>query len=107
MSQPIMPNLVRQLKSVSDPSLFPDGSRLAYTLSWVDGDEWKARSRIMGPGATLLRVATKFVSAGDVAGKAPEFGTTCEIGNPMNYSMARRSVSVYVASNGKAGWIDT
>ncbi len=62
---------------------------------------------IMAPGSTLLRVVTRFASAGDVAGKAPEFGTTCKIGNPMNHSMARRLVSAYVASNGKAGWIDT
>ena len=47
MPQPIMPNLVRQLKTVADPSLSLDGSRLAYTLSWVDGDGWKARSRII------------------------------------------------------------
>ncbi|MCH8898142.1 MAG: S9 family peptidase [Chloroflexi bacterium] len=47
MPQPIMPDLVRRLKSVADPSLSPDGSRLAYTLSRIDGDEWKAQSRIV------------------------------------------------------------
>ena len=47
MSQPIMPDLVRHLKNVSDPSLSPDGSRLVYTHSWVDGNGWEARSRVM------------------------------------------------------------
>ena len=47
MSQPIMPDLVRQLKSVADPSLSPDGSRLAYTLSWIDEERWEAKSRVM------------------------------------------------------------
>ena len=47
MPQPITPQLVRQLKTVADPSLSPDGSRLAYTLSWVDHQELQTRSRIM------------------------------------------------------------
>jgi len=61
----------------------------------------------MAPGSTLTRVATRFVFACDVAGKPPEFRTTCEFGSPMNLSMAWRLVPVYVAGNGKAGWIDT
>ena len=60
----------------------------------------------MAPGSTFLRVVTRFVSASDVAGKAPEFRTTCEFGSPMNLSMAGSVVCVYVARNGKAGWID-
>jgi dipeptidyl aminopeptidase/acylaminoacyl peptidase len=39
--------MVRQLKTVADPSLSPDGSRLVYTLSWVDADSLESRSRIM------------------------------------------------------------
>jgi dipeptidyl aminopeptidase/acylaminoacyl peptidase len=47
MSQPISPDMVRQLNTVADPSLSPDGSRLAYTLSWVNADNLESRSRIM------------------------------------------------------------
>ena len=47
MSNPISPDVVRRLQSVGDPSLSPDGSRLAYSLSWVDQEKWEGRSRIM------------------------------------------------------------
>ena len=47
MGSPIMPDLVRQLKVVGDPSLSPDGSHLAYTLSWIDQEQVERRSRIM------------------------------------------------------------
>ena len=47
MSHPILPNVVRRLKSVGDPALSPDGSRLAYTLSWVDPEQLDSRSRIV------------------------------------------------------------
>ena len=47
MSSPIMPDLVRQLKTIGDPSLSPDGSHLAYTLSWIDQEQVERRSRIM------------------------------------------------------------
>jgi dipeptidyl aminopeptidase/acylaminoacyl peptidase len=47
MGKPILPDLVYHLKSVADPSLAPDGSRLAYTLSWVDREKMESRSRIM------------------------------------------------------------
>ncbi len=50
MSSPIATELVYRLKSVADPSLSPDGGKLAYTLSWVEGLETgdaETRSRIM------------------------------------------------------------
>ena len=47
MSQPILPDLVRRLKTVSDPSISPDGSRLAYTLSWIDQETWESSSHVM------------------------------------------------------------
>ena len=47
MSSPILPDIVRRLQSVGDPSLSPDGNRLAYALSWVDRENLDGRSRIM------------------------------------------------------------
>ncbi len=50
MSNPIASDLVYRLKSVADPSLSPDGGKLAYALSWVERTETgdaKTRSRIM------------------------------------------------------------
>ena len=47
MTDSIKPDLVYQLKTVSDPSLSPDGSLLAYTLSWVDEESLGSRSMIM------------------------------------------------------------
>ena len=47
MAQHITPDLVYQLKSVGDPALSPNGALLAYTLSWVDGDNLSSRSRVM------------------------------------------------------------
>ncbi len=46
--------LVYELKTASDPAISPDGSRIIYALSWVDGrgGSAEARSRLMltGPG---------------------------------------------------------
>lgn len=47
MSSPIAPDLVRHLKNVTDPALAPDGSRLAFTCSWVEPESLESRSRIM------------------------------------------------------------
>ena len=47
MSGPITPEHVYHLRTVSDPALCPDGSRLAYTQSWVDQESLDSRSRIM------------------------------------------------------------
>ena len=47
MTSPIMPDHIYSLTGVSDPSLSPDGTRLAYTLSWVDQEQLDGRSRIM------------------------------------------------------------
>ena len=47
MSSPILPDVVRCLQSVGDPALSPEGTRLAYTLSWVDQEKLDSRSRIM------------------------------------------------------------
>ena len=46
MGSPISPDIVYKLRGVGDPALSPDGSRLAYTQSWVEqGDGMEARSR--------------------------------------------------------------
>ena len=48
MSSPISPDIVYKLWGVGDPALSPDGSRLAYSQSWIDqGDGMESRSRIM------------------------------------------------------------
>ena len=47
MPSPIAPDLVYQLTSVSDPSLSPDGSRLAFVKSRVDKDAMESRSQIV------------------------------------------------------------
>ena len=47
MSSPIDAQSVYHLKSVADPSLSPDGTRLTYTLSWIDAEKLESRSRIM------------------------------------------------------------
>ena len=47
MPSPIAPDVVCKLNSVGDPALSPDGSLLAYTLSWVDTQKLEGRSRIM------------------------------------------------------------
>ena len=54
MGRPISPDLVYHLRTVADPCLSPDGSRLAYTLAWVDQDRMDSCSRIM-----MLHLATK------------------------------------------------
>ena len=46
MPNPIGPDLFRHLAVVSDPSVAPDGSRAAYTLSWIDPATSESRSRI-------------------------------------------------------------
>ena len=58
---------------------------------------------IVAPGSTIPRVVSRLVSAGDVEGKAPEFGTRCKFGRPMKILELCSAVSVPVASNGKAG----
>ena len=47
MSSPHTPEMIRELRTVAEPSLSPDGSKLAYTLGWVDQDLMESRSRIM------------------------------------------------------------
>ena len=47
MPEPITPELIYHLKTVSDPALSPEGTFLAYTLGWVDEESLGARSRIM------------------------------------------------------------
>ena len=46
MGNPLSPDMVRRLTSVSDPSLAPDGSRVAFTYGWVEEETWESRSRI-------------------------------------------------------------
>ena len=47
MSKPISPDIALRLRAVGDPSLSPDGSRLAYPYSWFEPDLMESRSRIM------------------------------------------------------------
>lgn len=47
MSNPISPDVVYKLKTVGDPSLSPDGGRLAYSCSWVEEPGLESRSRIV------------------------------------------------------------
>ena len=46
MTKPIGPDLFRHLTGVSDPTVAPDGSRCAYTLSWIDEATSESRSRV-------------------------------------------------------------
>ena len=100
MPQPIRPDLVRQLQGVADPSLTPDGSRLAYTRSWVEAESWESRSRIMmmrldgGPGVEFTQ-GTK--------DSAPRFSPN---GNTLAFLRAdsndKRQVWVMDATGGEA-----
>ena len=47
MSQPISPDVAYRLRSVADPTLSPDGARVAYTYSWMEQDGLESYSRIM------------------------------------------------------------
>ena len=47
MGSPITPELVYHLKTVSDPCLSPDGSKLAFTYTWVDPERLESCSRLM------------------------------------------------------------
>ena len=47
MSQPISPDVAYRLRSVADPTLSPDGSRVAYTYSWCEQDGMQSYSRVM------------------------------------------------------------
>ena len=47
MSQPISPDVAYRLRSVADPTLSPDGSRVAYTYSWSEQAGLESYSRIM------------------------------------------------------------
>ena len=47
MTRPHTPQMIRLLKTVAEPSLSPNGSKLAYTRGWVDPDLMESRSRIV------------------------------------------------------------
>lgn len=114
MAQPIRPDLVRKLKSVADPSLSPDGYKLAYTLGWVDQQRGESRSRIM-----MMQLGTGSVveyTQGD-KDSAPRFapdGNTVAFlrsaGAPAGYSVGqadgpgseRRQVWLIAADGGEA-----
>ena len=46
MGSTLSPDMVRYLKSVAEPSLSPDGSRLAFTYSWVEDETLESRSQV-------------------------------------------------------------
>ena len=47
MPSPIAPDMIYELVAVSEPSLSPDGSRLAFVRSQVDRETMESRSQIM------------------------------------------------------------
>ena len=47
MTLSIGPSVAHRLRTISDPSISPDGSRVAYTLSWAEQPSLEGRSRIM------------------------------------------------------------
>ena len=66
MGSPITPDLVYHLKTVSEPCLSPDGSKLAFTYSWVDPQRLESCSRLM-----LLPLGhTEAAEASEAAGGA-------------------------------------
>ena len=46
MGNAYAPDMVRHLKSVADPALAPDGSRVVFTYGWVDAETLESRSRL-------------------------------------------------------------
>ena len=46
MSNAFAPDMVRHLKSVADPALSPDGSRVVFTYGWVEEGTLESRSRL-------------------------------------------------------------
>ena len=45
MSSPIGPELAYEIVGVSDPAMSPDGERIAFVRSWIEGESGKAESR--------------------------------------------------------------
>ncbi len=50
MNLPIGPEVAHRLRTISDPSISPNGSRVAYTISWAEQPSLEGRSRIMMQG---------------------------------------------------------
>jgi len=46
MALPIGPEVAHRLQTIADPTISPDGSRVAYTLSWTQPSSLDGRSRI-------------------------------------------------------------
>ncbi len=46
MGNAFAPDMVRHLKSVADPALAPDGSRVVFTYGWVEADSLESRTRL-------------------------------------------------------------
>ena len=101
MPQPIMPDLVRRLKSVADPSLSPDGSRLAYTLSRIAGDEWKAQSRIVILDLTTER-ASELTDGDPAKAGSAEIANAYVGGDPLVVEVLDELVSILGVSLGNA-----
>ena len=40
-------DMLRYIKTVSDPNISPDESYIAYTLGWIDTETLQSKSRIM------------------------------------------------------------
>ena len=70
MPAPITPELIYLLTSVSDPALFPDGSRLVFVRSKVDREAMETRSQVM---VMSLPGGEPTPLSGGTAGSFPRF----------------------------------
>ena len=77
MTSPFAPDLVRHLKAVSDPTLSPDGSLVAFTYSWVDPESLESRSRLR-----LLHLTGHKVNGDKESAAAIEFTQGVRDGSP-------------------------
>ncbi|MCH7606899.1 MAG: S9 family peptidase, partial [Chloroflexi bacterium] len=105
MSNPIAPDVVYKLRGVGDPSLSPDGTRLAYSKSWVEEQSLESRSRIM-----MMDLATgqsqEFTQG--IKDGAPKFspsgGLLCFL---RSNDQGRRQVWLMAANGGEARRLTT
>ena len=75
MPAPIAPELIYRLTSVADPSISPDGGRLAFVRSKVDRDVMESRSQVM---MIVLPDGQPTPLSGGTAGSFPRFSPAGE-----------------------------